>query len=123
MKYLKEDGVIIIHDCNPPNETIGFPAKSIKHVGSLNLPGWTGLWTGDVWKTIVYLRSIHRDLNVFVLNCDMGVAIITKRKPENMLEYTLEDIENLSYKDLERSRERLLNLKNPQYFKEFIKSL
>lgn len=32
-------------------------------------------WSGDVWKSIVHLRSIRPDLRVAVLDCDSGVGI------------------------------------------------
>lgn len=123
LKYLKEKGLIIMHDCNPPFEAAAFPAESIEHAKNLNLPGWTGEWTGDVWKTIVRLRSARDDLNVFVLNCDFGLGIIKKGKPENKLNYSVKEIENLLYKDLEKNRIQMLNLKPEKYFKEFLEQI
>jgi len=54
--YLNEKGVIVVHDCSPPHEAAAYPAGSYEHAALSNLPGWTGEWCGDVWKTIVYLR-------------------------------------------------------------------
>jgi len=123
LKFLKENGVIIMHDCNPQSEAEAFPVNSFEHAKNLNLPSWTGFWSGDVWKTIVYLRSNRRDLNIFVLDCDRGLGIITRGKQKDTLEYSLKEIKNLSYKDLVKNRQKILNLKNIQYFNNFLKSL
>jgi hypothetical protein len=123
LKHLNEGGVIVMHDCNPMSEAEAHPADSIAHARSLHLPGWTEQWCGDVWKTIARLRSTRSDLNVFVLDCDFGLGVITKGRPENMLGYSAEQIGNLSYKDLENNRMEILNLKIPGYFEEFIKTI
>jgi hypothetical protein len=114
--------VIIVHDYNPASEA-AHPALSFEHAESLNIPGFTGEWNGDAWKTIVYLRSSRRDLDVFVLDCDQGLGIIMKRKPENVLPHSPEEIQHLSYKDLDSNRKHLLNLKSQEYFHEFLQTL
>jgi hypothetical protein len=79
-----------------------------------------GVWSGDVWKSIVYLRSLRHDLRVAVLKCDTGVGIVRKGTPESRLAYTPAQIEALSYSDLAADRKRLLNLKPPRYLNEFL---
>ncbi len=123
LKLLNDNGVIIMHDCNPLSASSACPALSWEHAESLKLDGWTGEWSGDVWKTIAYLRSTQKKLNVFVLDCDYGLGIITKGIPENMLKYSKVEIEKLSYEDLEKNRSQILNLKNTDYFKEIFGSL
>ena len=120
LKFLKDDGVIIMHDCNPTSEVHAFPAKSYAHAAGLNLPGWTGYWSGDVWKTIAHLRATRNDLDIFVLDCDLGLGIITKGAQSSRLKYSPEEIKNLTYKDLEQNREQMLNLRPTQYLGEFI---
>lgn len=123
LKFLREDGIILMHDCNPLTETNGYPASSMKEAKRLNLLGWDGIWSGNVWKTIAFLRSTRKDLNLFVLNCDYGLGFISKGQQENPLNFTPEDIRKLTYKDLAENRELLLNLKDPKYFLEFLKTL
>jgi hypothetical protein len=120
LKYLNENGVIILHDCNPSSEAAAIPAQSISEVQKINPPGFNGVWNGDVWKTIAYLRVTRKDLRVFVLDCDFGLGIITKEAPENMLKYSAEEVRKLSYRDLSKDRQSLLNLKDVSYFKEFL---
>jgi hypothetical protein len=112
LQYLSDDGVIIMHDCNPQakEEAGTFEEWQIK--GS-------GQWNGDVWKAIVHLRSLRNDVNVFVLDCDHGLGIITKAKPESKLSFSEEEIKKLSYEDLNANRKNFLGLKPASYFYEY----
>lgn len=120
---LKEDGVIVMHDCNPPNEAAAFPANDYDHAALMNLNGWTGEWCGDVWKTICVLRSTRKDLRIFVLNCDHGLGIITRGKSESLLTFSAEEIEVMPYETLSENREVLLNLKEEDFFFEFLETI
>ena len=58
VRYLRDDGVIFLHDCNPPFALAGRRAESwddfmAQQSGPLKI----GIWNGDVWKAIVHLRS------------------------------------------------------------------
>lgn len=123
LKHLKDDGVIIMHDCFPPNEASAHPATSVSDAASMNLPGWTGQWCGDVWKTVCYLRSNRDDLKIFVLDCDCGLGVITKSENESTLDLTVEDIDKLTYNELVQNKEKYLDLKHESYFFEFLKTL
>ncbi|MDO9530344.1 MAG: class I SAM-dependent methyltransferase [Syntrophales bacterium] len=123
LMYLNENGVIVLHDCNPLSEVAALPAKSIREIQKLNPPGFTGTWNGDVWKTIAYLRAIRKDLHVFVLDCDFGLGIITRGTPENMLEYSTDEVKKLSYIDLSNNRQSMLNLKAVNYLEVFLKTI
>jgi len=125
LRYLRDDGVIVLHDCNPANASIAFPATSYadfraqnrwRNLLSLTLPPWSG----DVWKAIVYLRSTRHDLRIAVLKCDFGVGIVRKGFPESRLSYSAAQIDALNYADLAADRERLLNLKPPAYLGELL---
>lgn len=118
---LQEGGVIILHDCNPPNQYAATPALSLEDAGTKIPPGSTEAWCGDVWKTIIFLRSFHPDLRVFVLDCDFGLGVVMKGANEGLLSYTREQIDALTYSDLEKDKKRLLNLKPATYLSEFLK--
>lgn len=121
LRYLRDDGVIFLHDCNPALALIGRPAASqAEFMAQQKGPLVIGVWSGDVWKAIVYLRSTRDDLRVAVLKCDMGVGVVRKGSPESRLPYSTEQIEALSYADLAADRERLLNLKSPRCLGEFL---
>ncbi|CAB1083766.1 Biotin carboxyl carrier protein [Olavius algarvensis Delta 1 endosymbiont] len=100
LTYLSPNGVIIMHDCNPASEAEALAVASREQSPRFNAQGQKIGWSGDVWKTIAHLRSTRHDLNIFVLDCDSGVSIITKGSPEDSLDFTPEMIENLAYEDL-----------------------
>ena len=120
LKHLSEKGVILMHDCSPQSEVQACPADSRAHADNLSPDGKTAGWSGDVWKTIVNLRSTRSDLEVFVLDCDHGIGVISYGKPDKMLQLTEEKIAAMSYQDLAENREELINLKPPEYIREFL---
>ncbi|MBV8251062.1 MAG: class I SAM-dependent methyltransferase [Chitinophaga sp.] len=115
LKYLSDGGVIIMHDCNPANATAASTFEQWKARGCKDN------WNGDVWKSILHLRSMRDDINVFVLDCDFGLGIVTKGKQEKPLSFTQQQIEQLTYADLEANREQWLNLKPASYFYDYFK--
>lgn len=120
LKYLNKDGVIIIHDCNPLSEAAAIPAESIDEVQKVNPLGFTGVWNGDVWKTVACLRATRKDLHIFVLDCDFGLGVVTKGEPESLLNFSADEILRLSYQNLSRDRQALLNLKDVNYIEKFL---
>lgn len=123
LQNLKDDGIIVMHDCNPPNEAAAFAADSYEHAISLNLPGWTNEWCGDVWKTICYLRSNRNDLKIFVLDSDYGLGIITKEEANATLDLSNSEIENMTYNEFYKNKNHLLNLTDESFFSEFLKTV
>jgi methyltransferase family protein len=122
LRYLRDDGVIVLHDCNPARASIARPATSHADFRAQNHWWNRPIWTGDVWKAIVYLRSARHDLRVAVLKCDFGVGIVQKGVPKSRLSYSAAQIEALNYADLAADRERFLNLKPPTHLHEFLAS-
>jgi hypothetical protein len=123
LELLAPQGVIVMHDCSPPNQAAAHPASSYAHAVSLRLPGWTGAWTGDVWKTICRLRATRSDLQVFVLDCDFGLGIITRGHPENRLAVDQDMLDRMGYTELAADRKALLNLKDPDFLADFLARL
>jgi Methyltransferase domain len=121
LRYLRDDGVIVLHDCNPVHASRACPATSYADFRAQN-HWWHIRWSGDVWKAIVHLRSTRHDLRIAVLKCDFGVGIVRKGFPESRLSYSAAQIEALNYADLAADRDRLLNLKPPAYLGEFLAS-
>ncbi len=125
LRYLRDDGVIVLHDCNPVYEHIGRPAANHREFLADNLAHyrpWELLWSGDVWKAMVQLRSTRDDLRIAVLNCDFGVGIVRKGVPDSRLPYSAAEVAALEYPDLVADRVRLLNLQPPGYLDEFLAS-
>jgi hypothetical protein len=86
LKHLGKKGVIVMHDCNPSTESQANTECPTKNTSG-DKPG--SFWCGDVWKTIVRLRSEQNDLNIFVLNCDFGIGAISKGKNEAFQNFNL----------------------------------
>jgi hypothetical protein len=113
LKYLTKDGAIVVHDCNPQTkEAEGSFADWKKR-------GYSGTWNGDVWKSILHIRSAHKDLTAFVLDADQGVGVIVRRPDNNSLNFTPQQIEALTFEDFDKNRREWLNLKPWNYFYEF----
>jgi hypothetical protein len=114
LRYLDDNGVIVLHDCNPQS------AEAACSFEEWKARDFEGTWNGDVWKVILYLRSLQNDLNAFVLDCDHGLGIVTKGKNKNILPYSQEDIQNFTYNDFAANRKEWLNLKPAEYFYDFL---
>jgi hypothetical protein len=113
LNYLQQDGVIIMHDCNP---VAADAAVSFEEWKSRS---FKGNWNGDVWKTILHLRSLRNDITVFVVDADHGLGIVCKRPPENTLPFTQPEIHKFTYNNLDKNRQQWLNLKPLEYFYRF----
>lgn len=125
LKYLNNEGIIILHDCNPLSMATAYPVK--KSIDELNelikdgeIPGWNYCWNGDVWKTLIHLRIKRKDLEIFTLDLDWGLGIIRKGKCIPLKGLTIKQIKDADYSFLNKHRSRLLNLKKPKYISEFL---
>ncbi|MDR6569911.1 Predicted O-methyltransferase YrrM [Chitinophaga ginsengisegetis] len=124
LEYLNDGGFIVVHDVNPPNAACESPVGAsqqevLAKAERGEIPDWTGAWTGDVWKSIAMLRT-RKDLQVFTIDSDWGIGVITKGTPESVLDVSIPAIEAMSYADLEKNRYELINLKPSHYFFEFL---
>jgi hypothetical protein len=66
------------------------------------------------------LRALRSDINVFVLNCDTGVGVVTKGHAEQQLSHSQTDIETMDYSALAANRNELLGLRPAEYLQEFL---
>lgn len=100
-QYMSPDGVIYIHDCNPPTRE--------------NAENMNGPWNGDVWKVALYLQRFRPDLKYFTRNCDWGLGVVRgfSQTPPEPEEREVERIAALDYDVLARNRNKILNLKWP----------
>ena len=129
LKYLNPSGVIIMHDCNPNNYACAYPLSDSQSIDDImmlaeagELPGWNGSWSGDVWKTVAHLRITNKDLNIFTLDLDWGLGIISKGQGQPLSKISLDELQKMDYWSLEKNRVELLNLKHPKYLDEFLKT-
>ncbi len=111
MNFIKDDGFIVLHDCNPPTE---WHARSeFSYVQSPALINWNG----TTWKAFLKWRC-NSSIQSCCIDSDWGVGILSKK---HRIGQNLE-IKNqfYEYKDLEENREEYLNLMSFDHFKKLI---
>lgn len=96
LKYLNDDGYILLHDCNPPEYEIQL------------VPRQTGIWNGDVWKSIVKLRCTDPNLDICVVDTDWGIGVISKGNQNTYKKSSLEECLQWNYFNI--NRDELLNI-------------
>lgn len=126
LKIIDPNGIIVLHDCLPPHKAAATPAKSLKGAVKTEISGWTGTWCGDVWKCMAYIKEKHsKQLEVFVLNTDMGLGIIKLKGsqiPPLPIDHKLfEIIDSKNYDFLMEDPEQLIGLKDKSYLQTFLK--
>jgi len=117
LKYLSENGVIIMHDCFPPNQAAALATKDYPTMEERKkVEGFTGAWCGDVWKAVVYLRRHLSDiLDVSVINSDNGLGIVRTKKKLGDKVFCIDkklflEIDALTYNELVENADVFLNL-------------
>lgn len=108
--FLKDNGHILLHDCNPPNE---FFAREDYY---FDLTPAKRFWNGTTWKAF-YRSRIELNVKGFCIDTDWGIGILQKNdKPDLSLN------ENPFYEFAIFSKERKnhLNLMSFDKFKSFI---
>ncbi len=108
LSVLEEGGVVVVHDCNP--ESVAAAAPTLAE--ALAMPGHLHRWNGDVYRTIVRLRT-RRDLRVVVVDADEGIGIVAPGANAAPLDLTEDEIDALTYADLAANRRHLLGLVPP----------
>jgi len=127
LKYLNDNGIIVMHDCYPPHEAAALPTESFPTQEEQNAAeGWTGEWCGDVWKTIVYLKENYGDkLDLHVLNTDFGIGIVRPKVKTSDLDLSLNEdlfrkVDGLTYYAMMQDASSVINLKDESYANEVI---
>lgn len=110
---MSSKGIIIMHDCNPLTKDAASSFEDWKN------RDFADTWNGDVWKVILHMQSLRKDVNAFVLDCDHGLGVITFGTPEKVMNYTREQINALTYEDFNKNRKDFINLKPSEYFFEY----
>lgn len=105
LNVLNENGVIILHDCNPTSEEEQL------------VPRETTRWLGDVWKSFVSFKSFNKlNYECFVVDTDCGCGVIRHGKTSLDIELP----EKLTYQWFNKNRKQALNLISIQDFKQIL---
>ena len=97
LKFLNNEGVILIHDCLP------------KKIWNQIVPRIYGHWNGDVWKAIVHSRT-YDDTDTYTCKADHGVGVVFKRKNKNRLILKEKNFKNLKFADYFNNHQKFMNL-------------
>ena len=104
LNHLSNNGTIVCHDCLPLTELM----QSKQMVN--------GPWTGDVWKSVAKLRIERTDLDIKVINTDMGCGII--RRGSNIPYVPNGEWENYNY--FENNKNEMMNIITPDNFVKWL---
>ncbi|WP_078453598.1 class I SAM-dependent methyltransferase [Solemya velum gill symbiont] len=74
MRFVKSDGFVVLHDCNPPTEW-----NARENYYYLNTPAG-GYWNGTTWKAFLKWR-FNPSVNSCCIDSDWGVGILSKEHP------------------------------------------
>jgi hypothetical protein len=105
LQWLAADGIIVMHDCNPPTET-----ASMSLAAARARSDFAGCASGDVWRAVMRLRT-RSDISVHVLDTDLGLGIVTRETPRTTLNMSWDEIDALTYHDLAANRAAFLDLR------------
>ena len=111
LTYLKNDGYIIMHDCNPPT------AFHASEYYDYHLSPAGTLWNGTTWKAFFKARK-REDIFSCCIDTDWGIGIISKTKKLGIKT----NIENnfFEYRILDETRTESLNLITFEELKKII---
>jgi hypothetical protein len=101
LEFIKEDGFIVLHDCNPPTE---WHARE-EHNYRLTPAGSN--WNGTTWKAFYHWRK-NKSLFSCCVDTDWGVGIISKTK--RIGKHAEDSNTFFDFKVLEQNRKESLNL-------------
>jgi hypothetical protein len=111
LRYLKEDGFVVLHDCNPPTE---WHSRENYYYG---MTPAGDKWNGTTWKAFLKWRY-DNSVESCCIDTDWGVGIISRKYPIGRKSPSL----NLffEFKTLDNNREEQLNLISFNIFKKII---
>ncbi|MGL6278035.1 MAG: class I SAM-dependent methyltransferase, partial [Gaiella sp.] len=118
LAVLEPGGAVVVHGCNPESPAAAAPTLA----EAQRTPGYRHVWNGDVYRTIVRLRT-RPDLRVVVIDLDQGVGIVTPGRNDDPLPLSEVAVDALTYEDLRRDRQLLLGLRPPIDLDEILADL
>ena len=107
LKFLKPNGIIILHDCLPLKIRDQMVPRSHEH------------WNGDTWKALVEVRTFE-NLDVYTILADNGLGVVFKRKNRNILKLSNTNFKKLKFKDYYNNFNKFMN---PIEYEQFIRLL
>lgn len=110
--FLKEEGFLVLHDCNPPTE---YHAREDR---LYTLSPALRSWNGTTWKAF-YKCRLNPSLSCCCIDSDWGIGIITRKKYFSHLEQDMNPY--FEFAVFEENRKEILNLLSFEEFEETLK--
>ena len=110
LKFLKNDGIIFLHDCLP------------RSLFEQAVPRSQYIWTGDVWKAIVEIRT-HENVDTCVCFIDMGLGIIIKRTNSNPIKFINKNFNKFKFSDYFYNYKNYMNVIKYEEVMKFINKI
>jgi len=111
LQFIKDDGFIVLHDCNPPTEWHAREAHNYRESPAGNF------WNGTTWKAFVKWRSeptlfsccIDSDWGVGVISksCNIGAPLSRKNEFFEFSHFTAHRAEQLNLLSFEEFKQRV----------------
>ena len=97
IKFLNENGIILIHDCLPNN------------INAQAVPRTEIDWNGDVWKAFVEIRT-KAYLDSYTCYADHGIGVILKRNNRSLLNIDTKNFKSLKFNYFYKNHKRIMNI-------------
>jgi len=101
VKYIKDDGFIVLHDCNPPTEWHARESFDFIYTPAKRS------WNGTTWKAFLKWR-FNPSLFSCCVDTDWGIGILSKTNPIGKAAEPTNPF--FEYSELDANRELLLGL-------------
>jgi hypothetical protein len=111
LKYIKDDGFIALHDCNPPTEWHAREKYDYWHTPA------EAFWNGTTWKAFLKWRC-DKSVSSCCIDSDWGVGVISKSR--KLGESIILSNPFFEYNKLEANRKEYLNLVSFSDFKKIV---
>ncbi len=108
INYIKQDGFVVVHDCNPPTE---WHARETNQF-DLSPAGYN--WNGTTWKAF-FKQRLNSEVSCVCIDSDWGIGIIQKNNRFEALSYNFNPF--YDYSIFNSHRKESLNLMS---FNEYI---
>ncbi len=110
LEFVKDDGFIVLHDCNPPTEW------HARETHDYTISPAMHNWNGTTWKAFVKMRCLLPETTACI-DCDWGVGVISKTRAFNGKAFEMDHF--YEYSSFDSKRSTVLNLLSFEEFKSF----
>jgi len=111
LRYIKDGGFIVLHDCNPPTEWHARELYDYFHTPA------QGYWNGTTWKAFMKWR-FDKSVNSCCINSDWGIGVLSKNRTVGV---SIEPVNSFfEFNTFSKNRKYYLNLMDFETFKTLI---